>query len=131
HSTAITILMLRSTTQNVSTKTKFIKDEPKTAKAPIAIGTPVKPSIAVNAIELNGAVATTVMTPPRIIPITTGFASVVSVIMPPIFNKVASTNGSDKTASNRASGVATTMITIQSSPSGTLVSNFFTIKDMR
>src|SRR5699024_209386 len=75
-------------------KTKFIKDEPNTANAPIAIGTPVNPNIAVRAIELNGAVATTVMTPPKIIPITIGLASVVCVIIPPILRSVASTSGS-------------------------------------
>src|SRR5699024_1006408 len=75
-------------------KTKFVKDEPNTANAPIAIGTPVNPNIAVRAIELNGAVATTVMTPPKIIPITIGLASVVCVIIPPILRSVASTSGS-------------------------------------
>lgn len=35
--------------------------------SPIAIGTPVKPSIAGNAIKLNRAVATTVITPPKMI----------------------------------------------------------------
>ena len=49
-----------------------MNDELNTAKAPIAIGVPVKPSIAVSAIELSGAVATTVNIPPRIIPIIIG-----------------------------------------------------------
>src|SRR5699024_348510 len=75
-------------------KTKFIKDEPNTANAPIAIRSPVKPIIAVRAIELNRAVATTVMTAPKIIPITIGLASVVCVIIPPILRSVASTSGS-------------------------------------
>ncbi|MPN43119.1 hypothetical protein SDC9_190678 [bioreactor metagenome] len=51
-----------------------MKEEPNTDNAPIAIGAPVKPIIAVKAIELSGAVATTVIKPPSIIPINIGDA---------------------------------------------------------
>ena len=49
-----------------------MKEEPNTASAPIPIGIPVKPIIEVKAIELSGAVATTVIKPPSIRPITIG-----------------------------------------------------------
>src|SRR5699024_2367090 len=111
--------------------TKIIKDEPNTANAPIARGVPVNPNIAVKAIELSGAVATTVMTPPKIIPITIGLASVVCVIIPPILSSVASTSGSTSTANKRTSGDATIMATNKSRPSGTFVSIFLTKKDKR
>ena len=67
--------------------------EPNTAKAPIAIGTPVNPSIAVRAIELSGAVATTVNIPPRIIPIITGLEFADESNTSPIFNNVPLTIG--------------------------------------
>ena len=67
--------------------TKFMNEEPNTDKAPIAIGAPVSPIIAVKAIELSGAVATTVIKPPRIIPINTGEEFEASVKTDPtVFN---------------------------------------------
>ncbi len=54
----------------------MINDEPNDTMAAIAIGKPVIPKRAVRAIELNGAVPTTVMMPPNIRPITIGFTSI-------------------------------------------------------
>ncbi len=91
----------------------------------MAIGTPVKPSNAVKAIELNGAVPTTVIMPPRIIPIIIGFVSVLLLIMSPIFSNVLFTTGVKPVAIKRASGARRTIEPIRSTPSGTYFSVYF------
>lgn len=84
--------------------TPFINEEPITESAPIAIGTPVNPIIAVSAIDDNGAVATTVITPPNIIPINIGLEWEADSRIPPIFNRVEFTIGLDADAINLANG---------------------------
>ena len=103
-----------------------MKEEPNTANAPIAIGTPVKPSIAVRAMELSGAVATTVKIPPRMIPMMIGLAFADESNTSPIFNKVPSTTGCIQVAIKRASGAPIMMIAIRSRPAGTFFSRNLT-----
>ncbi len=111
--------------------TKFINDEPNTANAPIAIGSPVNPNIAVKAIELKGAVATTVTIPPSIIPIIIGLAVDVAVITPPIFCRVVSTSGFEIAAIPLTSGAPRTIITIKSRPAGIFFSKNFITNEPR
>ena len=103
-----------------------MKEEPNTANAPMAIGIPVRPSIAVRAIELSGAVATTVKIPPKIIPMMIGLAFADERRTSPIFNKVLSTIGVMPVAIKRERGAAITMITIRSKPAGTFFSRNLT-----
>src|SRR5699024_9079724 len=103
-SIATEIVVLRSPNFIRLNKTKFINDDPKTANAPIAIGVPVSPNNAVNAIELKGAVATTVIIPPSTIPISTGLEVVESLMILPICNNVASTTGATPIAIIRVIG---------------------------
>ena len=70
-----------------------MKEEPNTDNAPIAIGAPVSSIIAVKAIELSGAVATTVINPPRIIPIIIGEAVEASIKTVPTVFKTPFTTG--------------------------------------
>ena len=112
-------------------KTKFKKDEPNTDNAPIAIGAPVSPSIAVSAIELSGAVATTVMIPPRIIPITIGFELAEAINTWPIFNSVESTIGVAISPISLVRGAAITIMTIRSNPPGNFFSRNLTTNDIK
>ena len=93
--------------------------------APIAIGTPVKPNNAVNAIELNGAVPTTVIIPPKMIPMIIGFVFVLLWIISPIRINVLFTTGVNNTAIRRANGAKMTIDPIKSTPSGTYFSVYF------
>ena len=108
-----------------------MKAEPNTARAPIPIGTPVKPIIEVKAIELSGAVATTVIKPPRINPIIIGEVSWACIKTVPIWSKVEFTTGSITIAIPLAKGAATNIITIKSSPAGTFFSKNLTTKDIK
>ena len=103
----------------------FINAELNAAMAPIAIGAPVKPSNAVRAIELNGAVPTTVIIPPNTIPIINGLASVLLCIISPILINVLLTTGVNPVAINLAIGARRMIEPIKSIPSGTYFSVYF------
>lgn len=109
-------------------KIKFIGAEAATARLPMAIGKPVNPSIAVSAMELNGDVEITVMSPPSIIPIIIGLSVVATEIMEPIFPSVAFTMGSISIAIPRDNGAATNKIARNSTPAGSFFSKNLTIK---
>ena len=128
---SLTELREKAKDAGIKSATKFKKDEPKTDNAPIAIGAPVSPSIAVKAIELKGAVATTVIIPPSIIPIVIGLEFAEAIKTCPIFNKVESTTGAVKSPIILVRGVATTIITIKSKPLGNFSSKNLTTNDIK
>ena len=100
----------------------LVNEPPTQAIAAIPIGRPVRPSIAVSAMELSGEVHIIFMIPPSKKPITIGDWSVAALMVPPIRVRRAVTAGSTVRAMMRARGAMISAPPMILMPSGSFFS---------